>query len=741
MAYQPESSIYDVGVFQWETTTPALGGVGGAANTPLLNLANRTAYLKAHIDALEAAASSNAGLNSPNFTGSPTAPTQALGDNSTKLATDAFVQNTAYSVVALNVAGNSNVNLTAIQAGGGVLKFTGALTGNISVIAPNAAKRWTVVNATTGNFTLTLKTAAGAGVAITQGKKTTLECDATDVYDPKTDFVDTVLAGNPTTTTQPAGDASTKVATTALAQQVRTGYGVVNVAGNVNVNLTQAQWGLPLLSLSGALTGNIAVVIPSASSQYLFQNSTTGGFVVTVRTAVGTGIDLTTAGGITQHLWCDGVDTHVVSGSFDTTYSLVRQPTITGPTAGQTISGTAPVVQGNAYYSLYGVIQGGAQFQVAAVGTFAAITWDSGTIGPVNYAQVPQGVLVANTSYYVRCRYQDNEGTWSPWSLGVQFNTGAQQITAPTITAPGNGATNVGDGTTLTSSAFAMTTGVDTQSQSDWEIWTGTGGTGTLVFSSYGDSNNLNSIAVPAGTFSTSTTYYPRVRYYGQVTGASAWSAAVSFTTASAFGAVNAGDVVGGGYFVGIIQVGGVNYKLIVSPLAGDANRSVATQANAGIAGSLSINDGKANTDALIAAGASKYPAAQYCRSLNIGGYTDWYLPSRDEIEMAYRALKPTTHTNSTAGRTGGGTMGVDTSSQPNGAAYTSGNPAQTAVTNFKAGGTDALTNSDGWYYSSTFVGVGNNQVWRQNWSDGTQEQQGATNSSHGIRAFRRIPV
>lgn len=53
MANLPETSTYDSGVYQLETTDPVLGGAGGKANAPGINLANRTKYLKDHVDILE----------------------------------------------------------------------------------------------------------------------------------------------------------------------------------------------------------------------------------------------------------------------------------------------------------------------------------------------------------------------------------------------------------------------------------------------------------------------------------------------------------------------------------------------------------------------------------------------------------------------------------------------------------------------------------------------------------------
>ena len=46
MANQPETSTYEAGVYQLETTDPVQGGVGGVSNTPLLQLASRTKWLK-----------------------------------------------------------------------------------------------------------------------------------------------------------------------------------------------------------------------------------------------------------------------------------------------------------------------------------------------------------------------------------------------------------------------------------------------------------------------------------------------------------------------------------------------------------------------------------------------------------------------------------------------------------------------------------------------------------------------
>jgi hypothetical protein len=86
-----------------------------------------------------------------------------------------------------SVAGTGNVTLTRTEALHAVFKFTGTLTGNKVVLIPHtlgSSRLISVWNATTGAFTLTIKTtAAGStGVAITQNKVKLLFHDNVNVY-------------------------------------------------------------------------------------------------------------------------------------------------------------------------------------------------------------------------------------------------------------------------------------------------------------------------------------------------------------------------------------------------------------------------------------------------------------------------------------------------------------------------------------------------------------------------------
>lgn len=61
-----------------------------------------------------------------------------------------------------------------------------------------------------------------------------------------------------------------------------------------------------VVTMTGSLTANRNVIIPSAEKVYNFRNSTSGGFSIVVKTASGSGV--TIASGMTVTVYCDGTD-------------------------------------------------------------------------------------------------------------------------------------------------------------------------------------------------------------------------------------------------------------------------------------------------------------------------------------------------------------------------------------------------------------------------------------------------
>lgn len=82
-----------------------------------------------------------------------------------------------------SVAGGSNVTLTSGEASNLFIELTGTLTANINVIVPATARSFFFYNATSGAYTITVKTSGGTGVVVPQGGRLLIECDGTNVVD------------------------------------------------------------------------------------------------------------------------------------------------------------------------------------------------------------------------------------------------------------------------------------------------------------------------------------------------------------------------------------------------------------------------------------------------------------------------------------------------------------------------------------------------------------------------------
>ena len=193
------------------------------------------------------------------------------------------------------------------------------------------------------------------------------------------------------------------------------------------------------------------------------------------------------------------------------------------------------------------------------------------------------------------------------------------------------------------------------------------------------------------------------------------------------------GDAYGGGFYAGQISTAGngiADYNLVVGPVASAQNATKSWKTTATTtAGTSSVIDGPANSAAMNNA---SHTAAQFCEGLTIGGFSDWYMPAKNELEVCYYNLKPTTTNNNT-----GGTNGVNPNAVPARASnYTSGNPAQTSATNFQDTGTEDFSAS--LYWSSTQNSALDG--WIQNFSFGYQ--YGYTKYiTNRVRAIRRVAV
>jgi hypothetical protein len=198
------------------------------------------------------------------------------------------------------------------------------------------------------------------------------------------------------------------------------------------------------------------------------------------------------------------------------------------------------------------------------------------------------------------------------------------------------------------------------------------------------------------------------------------------------------GQAYGGGFYAGKINVSGTQYYLIVAPKAsGESSASAwGPDPSASVSFSSVIN-GPSNSAGEAALGAS-YAAATFCEGLTIGGYSDWYLPAKNELEVLYYFLKPTT----TANNTSSGSNANAVSPEPISTNYTTGSPAQTTATGingFRVGEAEAFDTSNGNYWSSSEFSVSN--AWRQNFDGGLQNSGTSKSNAFHVRAVRRVPV
>lgn len=92
----------------------------------------------------------------------------------------------AFDYTSMSVAGTGNYTLSGVELNRIAYRFTGILTGNRNIIVPLTIQQYWVDNSTTGAFTLTVKPAAGTGVAPPQGSRAILYCDGTNVVDAST---------------------------------------------------------------------------------------------------------------------------------------------------------------------------------------------------------------------------------------------------------------------------------------------------------------------------------------------------------------------------------------------------------------------------------------------------------------------------------------------------------------------------------------------------------------------------
>jgi hypothetical protein len=200
------------------------------------------------------------------------------------------------------------------------------------------------------------------------------------------------------------------------------------------------------------------------------------------------------------------------------------------------------------------------------------------------------------------------------------------------------------------------------------------------------------------------------------------------------------GSAYEGGFYAGQIGVSGVaTHYLVVGPVSSAQSGSKQYKnATSATVGAGSVIDGPQNTADIVADGDSTvYPAAHFCNNLVIGGFSDWYMPAQNELDVCYYNLKPTTTSNETS------VSGINANAVPERTVtYTSGTPAQTSASNFKDTGAQDFQPIGYWSSTKNLT----SQAWMQYFNNGYPRSQTKTLDYFNgyparVRAIRRVAV
>ena len=120
------------------------------------------------------------------------------------------------------------------------------------------------------------------------------------------------------------------------------------VLSNTDVTLSALQAALPLITLSGSLSGNVNVIFPAnTGQQWVVSNTCTGAFTVTAKVAGQTGVVIPATGaGAPTSVYCNGTDifnTGVSTAGLAPINSPALTGTPTAPTASPATSSTTQI--------------------------------------------------------------------------------------------------------------------------------------------------------------------------------------------------------------------------------------------------------------------------------------------------------------------------------------------------------------------------------------------------------------
>jgi hypothetical protein len=227
--------------------------------------------------------------------------------------------------------------------------------------------------------------------------------------------------------------------------------------------------------------------------------------------------------------------------------------------------------------------------------------------------------LLPNTTYFVRAYATNSAGT----AYGNQETFTTIPIVIPTVaTTPISSITNTAanSGGSVTSNGGGSVTA--------WGICWGTSPNPTLANSFLPNSVNSASYSISLSGLLPNTTYY--VRAYATNQAGTAYGNQETFSTlALAIGQSYQGGI------IAYVDASGLHGLIAAPSNQGTAQWGCEATTIPGADGT-GIGTGNQNTIDIMNGCSTAGIAARICGNLVLGGYSDWYLPSRDELNLLY---------------------------------------------------------------------------------------------------------